>query len=725
MIRSLLIVEHGTDRDEDGGVRLLLEPPTSAPPQPQKFPSFLTCLHEFGPVASAPPQIESFPSSSSTAPPPSSVSVQPSVSVSVSVTPPQVPLVDLKDGLFSPNLSGTGGLVDAASRRRGNLVPSPPSRVCQASSMMVGGGRVEQQPDSIEPVTTTTTTNRARKKISMHQRIRSLLSTPTSSPRASTISAFDVFASPLPWSRGGGGGRPPSPTRSDSSRLTRSNAYRSLGRAILGGGRSTPRITSSSRSSSSRSSRSSSVELSFAERVVLETIVPAFSPIPSLALAAAPPPHVRSNRDNGPSSSSRTRTNDDDEWYARNYEGQGPGHDRKRGRGGGGRGGRSHGSDSFSLEELIEKEVKTIRAVSPRPPPPLKEKTVATSTTGHTRTVRKKLSRGVLQFFHDSTTLTTTTTKDPKPSSPTTTIPTTVRSLPLDESAVIVVKDKGKGKEKRRPKALSIAWSNYLAVDRDTSTRSSSSIGRVGDDSDSQLSPIKKKWTTTTTNQAAIGPSRSNHLVAPSPLNLSHSPRVEDEDDTTTQTRLGPERLGSPSTCSRPVPARRPLFPIPMSFDSSSPHNTPSTRPAPPPPSSSCCLRDYDELILSLRLENERLEKDNASMRSTIERQTVEIRRLERIDKEAREELVRTMVDRRPACRRRESSARAHDFVDENTEEGPGSDDLIRGGGGGRVGSDQWYGQGGGGEEEEEGIMTGATREMSSSKTRFVDEQEG
>ena len=107
-------------------------------------------------------------------------------------------------------------------------------------------------------------------------------------------------------------------------------------------------------------------------------------------------------------------------------------------------------------------------------------------------------------------------------------------------------------------------------------------------------------------------------------------------------------------------------------------------------------------------------------MRSTIERQTVEIRRLER---EAREELVRNnMVDRRPARRRRESSIGTDNSVDETKEEGMGSKEAIRGQGGRRVGFDQWYDQRGGGEEEEEGIMIVATREMSS---RFVDEQEG
>lgn len=212
----------------------------SAPPQTQTFPSYLNCLHEFGPIASAPPQIESFPSE----PLPSSSRLTEDLprKSSVATTESNKPFLELEQS-------------DSTS----------------ASLRSDYSYSVLDRP-SID--STRSNERFPRKKPSMHQRIRSLLSPPSPrpnsqplpypvSPRVSTTQAIPTRA------------RPSSPTPSTattSSRLTRSNAYRSLGRALLGKDPKSPVLETTFPSS----------EISYAQRVVLETLsASAVSPVPS------------------------------------------------------------------------------------------------------------------------------------------------------------------------------------------------------------------------------------------------------------------------------------------------------------------------------------------------------------------------------------------------------------------------------------------------------------
>jgi len=257
-----------------------------------------------------------------------------------------------------------------------------------------------------------------KKGPSMHQRIRSLLSTPSN---ASTSPRVSITEAPASF-------RPPSPSPSTTtvdSRLSRSNAYRSLGRALIGKGPKSPGLPSS---------HSSSAELSFAERIVLETLVPSFSPIPSIAPAVRPRSKSYKIEDVLTAAAAAAATG---------------------------------GEHSVSFSDSFEKESGT--------------KTVKKST------IRKKMSMGVLQFFHDDS-KSTTPSSTPAPRSPTTTPDTTssTTSKPL--------------KEKRRPKALSITSSNHIAVNNNNN---------------GSPSLVKKM------SFLAIGPSRSAHLLPPSPLNLA------------------------------------------------------------------------------------------------------------------------------------------------------------------------------------------------------------
>ncbi|GAA5846495.1 hypothetical protein JCM5353_008018, partial [Sporobolomyces roseus] len=212
----------------------------SAPPQTQTFPSYLNCLHEFGPIASAPPQIESFPSE----PLPSLPRLTEDLprKSSVAITESNKPFLDLEQS-------------DSTSLRSdySYSVLDRPSIDSTRSNERI-----------------------PRKKPSMHQRIRSLLSPPSPrpnsqhlplpypvSPRISTTQAVPTRA------------RPHSPTPSTattSSRLTRSSAYRSLGRALLGKDPKSPVLETTF----------PSTEISYAQRVVLETLSPSSaSPVPS------------------------------------------------------------------------------------------------------------------------------------------------------------------------------------------------------------------------------------------------------------------------------------------------------------------------------------------------------------------------------------------------------------------------------------------------------------
>jgi len=213
----------------------------SAPPQPHLLPSDLVCLHEFGPIASAPPQIESFPFDP--LPSLSRLVQDPPRKNSAATTESNKPFLDL-------------GQSDSASLR------SEYSYRAHNSPSFDSDQSKERFP---------------RKKPSMHQRVRSMLSAPSAprpgplpvplpaSPRISTTQALrNRSSSPTPS------------TATTSSRLTRSNAYRSLGRALLGKDPKSPVLESSFPHS----------EISYAQRVVFETLSPsAASPVPSSTLS--------------------------------------------------------------------------------------------------------------------------------------------------------------------------------------------------------------------------------------------------------------------------------------------------------------------------------------------------------------------------------------------------------------------------------------------------------
>ncbi|GAA5897377.1 uncharacterized protein JCM6883_006680 [Sporobolomyces salmoneus] len=457
----------------------------SAPPQTQKFPSFLACLHEFGPIASAPPQIESFPS-------------QP------------IPL--------SPRVK------DDISKRNSfvSIDTSLPFLAFEGSSRSRGSSNRTETLDTSRD--TTTSRNGPRKKPSMHQRLRSLLSTPLS-PRAN-VTSF----------------RPPSPTGSTlttASRLTRSNAYRSLGRALLGKLSPSPIFPVPSPSTTSIN------ELSFAERIVLETLVPSFSPIPSLA------PNVRQKKKGG----------------------------------------------SISLEEFIEEEV-------------------GMSTVKRLTTKKKKKSLGILNFFYDDSSTSSasvTVVNSSNVSSPTSPDSSTTTAGSMAQS-------KRSAKVKRRPQALSIASSNLIAVN--ASTRSSA---------------LAKKL-----SLLAIGPSRSTHLLPPSPLTLSsnspnsNSPNLPLPSSTTQQQQRSKPRSSTITYVSQPpvlpfptILRRRSTFASTLSTPSSSSRigtlqSSTSTEP-------SAALKKE---IATLRLEKEKLLFENHLLQTRLESKEAEVEMLRKREKE-------------------------------------------------------------------------------------------
>ncbi|GAA5992464.1 hypothetical protein JCM5350_001603 [Sporobolomyces pararoseus] len=460
----------------------------SAPPQTQKFPSYLNCLHEFGPIASAPPQIESFPCDPILLSP--RVREDISRRNSVVEVDPNSPFLDLEDSPISPKPS--------------SHLPSSPEHDNSLDLLL---GKDEES-----------TTTPIRKKPSMHQRIRSLLLTaPSSVPSLAPVSPR-VSITEVPAQL-----RPPSPSPSTTtidSRLTRSNAYRSLGRALLGKGPKSPGILLPS------NLNSSTVELSFAERVVLETLVPSFSPIPSLA------PTVR------PKGKGKTSS-------------------------GGGGGVSSIASHPNTIE--MEKE---------------RDEGGGAAKTVRKSTIRKKMSLGVLQFFHDSTTTSSTTTSD-SPTSPTTPNSTSVT------------------KEKRRPKALSIASSNLLAVDQAHHQTTSSSPTLV-----KKLSLL------------SIGPSRSTHLLPPSPLNLSSTttPSVSPRESLF----LGQRKTSSTYPISIPTILRRRST---LSTTLSPLSNTTTTSSS----SSSADSSSDSSIITKLRLEKEKLLFENELLKIQLESKGKEI----------------------------------------------------------------------------------------------------
>ena len=217
----------------------------SAPPQPRPLPFDLKCLHEFGPIASAPPQIESFPFE----PFPNSPRVvqDPPRKNSAASTESNKPFLDL-------------GQSDSAS-----LQSEYSYSVLNRSSLDLPRSSINHY----ERI--------PRKKPSMHQRIRSMLSAP-SAPRPGPL-PVPLPASPRISTSQALRNRPSSPTPSTattSSRLTRSNAYRSLGRALLDKDPKSPVLESSFPRS----------EISYAQRVVLETLSPSTaSPVPSSTLS--------------------------------------------------------------------------------------------------------------------------------------------------------------------------------------------------------------------------------------------------------------------------------------------------------------------------------------------------------------------------------------------------------------------------------------------------------
>ena len=214
----------------------------SAPPQPHLLPSDLLCLHEFGPIASAPPQIESFPFD----PLPNSPRLveDPPRKNSAATIETNKPFLDL-------------GQSDSASLRSDYSYG-----VLNRSSLDSTRSNI----DHSERI--------PLKKPSMHQRIRSLLSAP-SAPRPGPLSV-PLPVSPRVSTTQALRNRPSSPTPSTattSSRLTRSNAYRSLGRALLGKDPKSPVLESSFPPPS---------EISYAQRIVLKTLSPSTaSPVPS------------------------------------------------------------------------------------------------------------------------------------------------------------------------------------------------------------------------------------------------------------------------------------------------------------------------------------------------------------------------------------------------------------------------------------------------------------
>ncbi|GAA5940678.1 uncharacterized protein JCM15063_006322 [Sporobolomyces koalae] len=173
----------------------------SAPPQTQTFPAYFKCLHELGPLASAPPQMESF----LTEPMPVSSRVLVEISRRNSVAHSNAPLSFL-DLDLSPTSHDAFSFGDTSS-----------NALIRCSSLITEEDEVR----------------RRKKKQSLHQRIRSLLT--------GSAGGFDGVPLPPVVSRVtnipiNSRARPPSPTPSNAtsaSRLTRSNATRSLGRFLL------------------------------------------------------------------------------------------------------------------------------------------------------------------------------------------------------------------------------------------------------------------------------------------------------------------------------------------------------------------------------------------------------------------------------------------------------------------------------------------------------------
>ncbi|GAA6011209.1 hypothetical protein JCM11491_006757 [Sporobolomyces phaffii] len=492
----------------------------SAPPQTQKFPSSVVCLHEFGPVASAPPQIESFLTEALPLSPRIKEAISRRNSV-VTVDEDNLPFLNLEDSPVSPKSTPYPILHDDSS--------SPSIQL------------------AIEV-----------RKRTMHQRIRSLLSATsaplppsTSSPRVSTTRTR-VHA------------RPPSPTPSTaSSRLTRSSAYRSLGRALLGKGPKSPALLPCSSNSAE--------ELSYAEQIVLETLVPTFSPIPPLA------PVVRA-------------------------KGKG-----KAGSESGGQGGdRSFASVSF-LDPVTLGD--------------------GTGTVKKTSTIKKKLSLGMLQFFHD---------ESPPNSVNSTTSQASSKALTSSSSPTTATK---LTKEKRRPKALSIASSNHLIPAPPPRSPSPATTSLV-----KKLSLLG--FGTSSAHQASPSISSDPILLAtPSPLTLEF-PATRTASPGSLDSSLHVRSITSVNARSPTLnPPSRPTSvfvrqPIPTILRRRSTLSSPLSAtidPSPSPSTASSVLHsppDRRFAATATRLEQEKLEFENRLLTSRLKAMEEELERMRQREKE-------------------------------------------------------------------------------------------
>ncbi|GAA5876864.1 hypothetical protein JCM16303_006315 [Sporobolomyces ruberrimus] len=521
LLHSLSLPEDGADEGK------ILH---SAPPQTQRFPSHLTCLHEFGPLASAPPQIESF----LTEPLPLSPRIKRDISRrnSVVAVDPDLPFLELADSPVSPKTSLL--LENSSDRLLGPIFDA------------LGGVPARE----------------TSKKPTMQQRIRSLLSAPPPrlpepvTPRVSIAEAARYF-------------RPPSPSASISSvssRLTRSNAYRSLGRALLGKGPKSPTFDSTY-------DLDEQLSYAHAERVVFETLIPSFSPIPSLV------PDIRHK--------GKEKAENSDQHVENGATQRGSG-DRR----------------PMTPSSLLISEPKE------------------SSETIRKSMIKKKLSMGMLQFFHDDT-----KSSSPASLAQASSPPTKVIATPRSSTSP------GLTKEKRRPKALSIASSNLLALDsaRITQARSPALSKRL--------------------SFLGLGPSRSSHLLPPSPLVLDpisasvpSSPRhfhrltVSDDLSKTQSIPLESPRAFSTSQTRSPTLTFPLVRPAPPTIRRRSTFSTILSPLAVPEADTSCSTASVSSgesnKIQNLRLEKEKLVFENRVLQATLASREEEIRLMKRRERE-------------------------------------------------------------------------------------------